>query len=56
VRGAEDVFEICRQGAKGYVANRKHEGWIKSNVLGKSFHLVRGQDERGNPEFSLEVR
>jgi Uma2 family endonuclease len=56
VRGESDVFEIYRHAAKGYVATRKQEGWIKSSVFSKAFRLLRRQDERGNPEYSLEVK
>ncbi len=56
VRGDEVVFEIYRHGAKGYATGRKQDGWIKSNVFGKSFRLVRGQDKFSNPEFTLEVK
>jgi Uma2 family endonuclease len=56
VRGERLVFDIYRHTPKGYVATRKQGGWIKSNVLGKSFHLRRLKGEDGNPEYSLEIR
>jgi Uma2 family endonuclease len=56
VRGDSVVFDILRHTPKGYSAARKQGGWVKSNVFGKSFRLTRGMDERGNPEFTLEVR
>ena len=45
VRGEEVVFEIYRHTAKSYSAGRKQDGWVKSSVFGKSFRLVRRQDE-----------
>jgi Uma2 family endonuclease len=49
-------FDIFRHTARGYVATRKQDGWIKSTVFGRSFRLVQEQDARGNPEFTLEMR
>ena len=49
-------FNIFRHAADGYVATRKHAGWLKSGVFGKSFRLSRHLDDVGNPEFSLLVR
>jgi Uma2 family endonuclease len=50
------TFEILRTTARGYVTTRKAEGWAKSAVFGRSFMLTAGVDERGRPEFTLEVR
>jgi Uma2 family endonuclease len=49
-------FDILRRTARGYVANRKQAGWVKSHVFGKSFRLVQGLDARRLPTFRLEVR
>jgi Uma2 family endonuclease len=49
-------FRIYRHAKKGYIAVRKDDGWMKSQVFGKSFRLSRGEDEFGQPEFTLEVR
>lgn len=55
--GSEPVqFEILRHSARGYVATRKHEGWIKSQVFGKSFRLIQDAAPKGNPDFTLQVR
>ncbi len=56
VRGERVKFDILRPSAKGYVASRKQDGWLKSGVFGKWFRLVRNTDERGNPEYVLEVK
>ena len=50
------TFEILRATTRGYAAARKADGWVKSGVLGRWFRLTAGTDERGRPEFTLEVR
>ena len=42
VRGERLSCDILRNAAKGYVATRKKDAWIKSQVFGKSFRLRRG--------------
>ncbi|MBI1913968.1 MAG: Uma2 family endonuclease [Planctomycetes bacterium] len=49
-------FDILRHTAKGYVATRKQQGWIKSNVFSKSFRLTSRTDSRGNLACTLAVR
>ena len=49
-------FDLLRHTAKGYVAARAEDGWLKSRVFGKSFRLNRGIDAFGDPSFTLEVR
>jgi len=50
------VFDVLRSTATGYAAARRTGGWSKSNVFGKSFRLTASVDERGRPEFTLDVR
>lgn len=50
------VFEILRYTARGYVATRKQDDWVRSAVFGKSFRLLKKINRRGHPEFTLEVR
>lgn len=50
------VFDILRHTSKGYRATPKKDGWIKSNVFGKSFRLTCQTSEHGDPEYTLEVR
>ena len=50
------TFEILRRGEKGFVATRKRDGWLMSNVLGKSFRLTQHTDPLGHPAFTLEMR
>ena len=50
------VFDILRHAPKGYRTTPKKDGWIKSNVFGKSFRLTKGTSDHGDPEFTLEVR
>lgn len=56
-REEDDIrFDIFKRGSKGYAAARRQAGWVRSAILARSFRLVQGEDELGNPEFTLEVR
>jgi hypothetical protein len=55
-RGERPAFDVFRHGPRGYIANRKQNGWIKSAVFGKSFRLTCGKDDLGHPAFTLHVR
>jgi hypothetical protein len=50
------VFDILRHTPKGYRATPKKDGWLKSAVFGKSFRLLHQMSDRGDPEYTLEVR
>jgi Uma2 family endonuclease len=50
------IFDILRYSPKGYRTTPKKDGWIKSNVFGKSFRLRQHTSEYGDPEYTLEVR
>jgi Uma2 family endonuclease len=56
VRGERPRFDILRRGVTRFVAARKQGGWVKSNVLRKSFRLVQQADELGHPEYTLQMR
>jgi Uma2 family endonuclease len=56
VRGERLDFTIYRHAPKGYVASRKKQGWLNSQVFARSIRLTRQEDEFGNPEYTLEVR
>src|SRR5262245_35419640 len=49
-------FDILRHTAKGYVATRKQQGWIKSAVFAKSFRLGQHLTALGHPDYTLEAR
>jgi len=49
-------FDILRYTPKGYRTTVKKDGWLKSNVFGKSFRLICETSEFGDPEYTLEVR
>jgi Uma2 family endonuclease len=49
-------FDILRHAQRGYVASRKHDGWVKSVVLGQSFRLTLATGVNDRPEFTLDVR
>ena len=49
-------FNIFRHGPRGYIANRKQSGSLKSAVFGKSFRLTQQADAPGDPQCTLHVR
>jgi Uma2 family endonuclease len=49
-------FDVWKHSPKGYVATRKRDGWVRSNVFGKSFRLIAATDRSGLPTYRLEVR
>jgi Uma2 family endonuclease len=49
-------FDIFHYSAKGYVATRKPDGWVKSAVFGKSFRLTQGTNPLGQPDFKFAMR
>jgi Uma2 family endonuclease len=49
-------FDIFHPGRRKYVATRKSDGWIKSEVFGKSFKLVAAEGDDGTSEYRLESR
>jgi hypothetical protein len=55
-RGKEIDFHLYRRGPRRFVDTRKQGGWLRSEVFGHAFRLLRGSDVMGNPEFALEVR
>lgn len=56
-RTATPRFDILRRDARGYTATRKQAGgWLKSNVFGRSFRLMRTTDPLGDPLYVLDVR
>jgi len=51
------VFQIHRAGPKGFVPQRRQEGWLKSPVLGKSFRFVRSAlNAFRKIDYTLEIR
>ncbi len=55
-RGDAPVFDILYHTARGYTVRRKKDGWVKSEVFGKSFRLAKSKNALGHPEYSLEAR
>jgi Uma2 family endonuclease len=49
-------FDILRYTPKGYRTTAKKDDWLKSVVFGKFFRLIHQTSERGDPEYTLEVR
>lgn len=57
VRTEVPLFQLWKRGPKGFVLPRKLAGgWRKSDVFDRSFRLTTGQDPRGKPRFTLEVK
>jgi Uma2 family endonuclease len=54
-RAKEVSLAIYRRGPKGFVTARKQDGWVKSNVFGKSFRLLARQSRAKHPDYTLEV-
>lgn len=48
-------FEIFRRGETEYETTPADGGWVRSEVLRRSFQLVREADEFGNPTFRLAM-
>jgi Uma2 family endonuclease len=55
-RGERLRFDILRHASKAYVATRRQNGWLRSEVFGKSFQLTRQRDEQDNPEYTLAIQ
>src|SRR6185312_6792807 len=49
-------FTIFRHAARGYVAARKSNGWLKSGVFGRFFRFVPGEKQFGHATYDFEVR
>lgn len=48
-------FHIYRRGPKGYVGTKGVDGWIKSQMLGKSFRFQASIGAFGKTDYFLEV-
>jgi Uma2 family endonuclease len=55
-RGESPRFDIFRRTARGYVASRRQDGWLKSAVFGRAFQLTRQTDPLGHPLYTLAIR
>ena len=56
VRDEPASFDILKHAAKGYIAARNQDGWLKSGVFGKAFRLTQKNNVLGHTEFRLAVR
>lgn len=57
VRSVELHFQLWKRGPRDFVSTRRQAGgWLKSEVFGRSFRLVAGKDELGEPLYTLEVK
>jgi Uma2 family endonuclease len=49
-------FDILRHTPTGYVPTIATEGWLRSEILGREFRLLRQVDPLGHPQFVVEAR
>jgi Uma2 family endonuclease len=57
VRGEPPQFDLLRRGSNRYARTRRQaDGWLRSEVFGRSFRLTQTQDRIGDPQYKLEVR
>jgi len=49
-------FDILRRGPSKFLATRKHQGWIKSQVFGREFKLSKETTKHGVSKFTLAMR
>lgn len=49
-------FDILSWTERGYSANRRRQGWLKSKVFGQSFLLETKPDRLGHPQFFLRMQ
>lgn len=49
-------FDILRRGPMKFLATRKHQGWVKSQVFGREFKLSKDATKHGVSKFTLEAR
>ena len=55
-RGEPLSFQIFQRGKNRFQSAPERDGWLRSNVFGLEFRLVRQLDLVGQPEFVLESR
>jgi Uma2 family endonuclease len=49
-------FDILRHMSEGYQPTPKEGGWVRSEVLGRSFRIERSLDPLGLAQFGVQVR
>lgn len=55
-RGDAIGFDILRHSAEGYQATISADGWVRSEILGRSFRIERTVDPLGFPQFVVQVK
>lgn len=55
-RGEEIVFQILHWRKAGYMTVAVNDGWLHSQVLGRSFRLTRRRDRSGMWKYSLAMK
>ena len=49
-------FDLFRHTPRGYASTRTQQGWVRSEVFGRSFRLLAPPASGGQPDYTLEVR
>ena len=55
-RGPALRFDVLRRRRGGYATTRRQDGWVRSQVFGRSFHFSRQTDSLGHPQYTLASR
>lgn len=56
-REEEVNFQILRRNGKGFTpVKRSANGWLRSEVFQKSFHLIHSTNPVGKPRYNLEMK
>lgn len=55
-RGEPEQFDILQNSEHGFVATLATDGWLRSDVLGRDFRLMRQSDPLRHPQFVVEAR
>lgn len=55
-RRAPIRFDILQRTTRGYVPNRRRQGWVKSAIFSRSFTLQETKDRLGHSEYTLHVK
>jgi Uma2 family endonuclease len=55
-RGETIRFDILRHAAEGYRETEIADGWVRSEILGKSFRIERSTDPLGLPQYAVQMQ
>lgn len=49
-------FDILRHTAEGYQETPHIDGWLRSEILGRSFRIERSNDPLGLPQYTVQIK